>query len=495
MRYAIEGETLTDMADAVRGLVRTDDAMTPAQMADAIEGSRLGVPFYGCDHLVNGRWVRPAGWPDLDALKAQIPEGESCVYLTYVLSLVDEESQWVGMYGYGGTWYAERGHVEGGAFVADESTSHASNQYHREVLDPANGDVQLWRFRSTANITRFGLASKTGTNAQNPATLTQPCVERAGKLPHATNLSSGCTAFNTAAYGSLCQVTYHTERDSVDYTGRVNNCSYTYSFGRSLVEIDMSGWDTAAWRPTRLDGMFDNCASLRSLDISGWQTGDWAPTTLANMFHSCFALTRLDMHGLDTSNWRPTTLAGLFYNCYSLQHLDMTGWDTSAWPVSVVSDVFDNCWSIETIDLSCWDTSAWPVEGSASALFYNCYALKELVMPDTSGWSPSTSRYLLNGSSSLRTCPLIDLHEPASCNYYGVPDGYYLRDYGGRARIDITHSYRNCVQLTHESLVSILTALPEVTNGVSIQLGPTNLLKLTDEDKAIATDKGWKVVS
>lgn len=495
MRYAIEGETLTDMADAVRGLVRTDGAMTPAQMAETISAQRLGVPFYGCDHLVDGRWVRPEGWPDLDALKAQIPEGESCVYLTYVLSLVDEESQWVGMYGAGGTWYAERGHVAEGQFVADESTSHTSKQYHRELLDPANGDVQLWRFRSTANVTRFGLASKTGTNANNPATLTQPCVEMAGKLPHATDLSSGCTAFNTAAYGSLCQATYHTERVSVDYTGRVTTCAYLYCFGRSLQEVDMSGWDTANWRPTTLAAMFSNCSSLRSLDLSGWQTGDWAPTTLASMFTSCFDLTRIDMHGLDTSNWRPTTLASMFSNCYSLQHLDMTGWDTSAWPVNIVSEVFNQCWSLKEIDLSCWDTSAWPVAGSAQSFIYNCYSMERLVLPDTSNWAPTTSRYCFEGSSSLRTCPLIDFHEPASCNYYGVPNGYYLRDYGGRARIDITHNYRNCVLLTHESLVNILTALPEVTNGVSIQLGPTNLLKLTAEDKAIATDKGWKVVS
>lgn len=495
MRLAIQSDTLAEMADAVRGLTRTAEGLTPPEMADAVGACQLGIPFVHSDHTANGRWARPEGWPDLDALKATIPDGESCVYLTYVLSRAPDQA-WVGMYAEGGAWVAERGHVEGGEFVADESTSHTSKQYHREALDPANGDVQLWRMRSTARITRFGLAANTGTNANNYATLTQPCVEKAGKLPNATNLSAGTTAFNTVAYGSLAQTTYHLERDSVDYSGVVTTCAYMYYCSFSLQEIDMSGWETANWRPTTLAHMFNSCFSLRSLDLSGWDTSEWATTVINGMFANCYALSRLDMHGLDVSGWRPTTLDSLFSSCRSLQHLDMTGWDTSDWRVNIVSNVFVNCWSLQHLDLSVWDTSEWPVAGSAAGFIQACYALQDVVLPDTSNWSPTSTRYLLESCPALVSVPLIDFSEADTCTYYGLPNsGYLLRDYGGRKRIKVTHNYRNCVLLTHESLINILEALPEVTNSVSIQLGPTNLLKLTDEDKAIATAKGWSVVS
>ena len=494
-KLAIESDTLVSLAEATRGLTRTSSPLTPPQMADAVGSARLGLPFESSDHMVAGRWVRPSGWPDLDALKETIPEGESVIYLTYVISRAPDQA-WVGMYVNGGAWVAERGHVEGGRFVADATTSHNSNTYHREALDPANGDVQLWRMRSTAKITRFGLASSTGTNANNWATLTQPCVEKAGKLPYATNLSAGTTAFNTVAYGSLAQATYHLERDSVDYPAAVTSCAYMYYCAFSLQELDMGGWDTSKWRPTTLAHMFNSCYSLRSLDLSGWDTGDWAPTAINGMFANCYSLTRLDAHGLDVSGWRPTTLDALFSNCRSLQHLDMSGWDTSDWRVNIVTNVFANCWSLRHLDLSVWDTSDWPVAGSAASFVQNCYCLEDVVLPDTSGWAPTATRYLFEGCPAMRSCPQIDFHEADSCTYYGVPNsGYLLRDYGGRKRIKVTHNYRNCVLLTHQSLLNIIDALPEVTTAVQLQLGPTNLLKLSAEEKAVATAKGWSVVS
>lgn len=48
--------------------------------------------------------------------------------------------------------------------------------------------------------------------------------------------------------------------------------------------------------------------------------------------------------------------------------------------------------------------------------------------------------------------------------------------------------------LTHESLMSILNALEAKTSGTfSVTLGTTNLAKLTDAEKAVATEKGWSL--
>lgn len=50
-------------------------------------------------------------------------------------------------------------------------------------------------------------------------------------------------------------------------------------------------------------------------------------------------------------------------------------------------------------------------------------------------------------------------------------------------------------KLTHESLMSVINALQTKTSGSwSVTLGTTNLAKLTDAEKAIATQKGWTLV-
>lgn len=54
------------------------------------------------------------------------------------------------------------------------------------------------------------------------------------------------------------------------------------------------------------------------------------------------------------------------------------------------------------------------------------------------------------------------------------------------AKIDVTH----CEKLSRESLLSILYALKDGAS-LTCTLGTVNLAKLTDEEKAIATEKGW----
>lgn len=50
----------------------------------------------------------------------------------------------------------------------------------------------------------------------------------------------------------------------------------------------------------------------------------------------------------------------------------------------------------------------------------------------------------------------------------------------------------NCDKLTHDSLMSILNCLETKTEGTwTVTLGTTNLAKLTDAEKVIATEKGW----
>lgn len=50
-----------------------------------------------------------------------------------------------------------------------------------------------------------------------------------------------------------------------------------------------------------------------------------------------------------------------------------------------------------------------------------------------------------------------------------------------------------CTKLTYESLMSVINALATVSSAITLTLGSSNLAKLTDAEKAIATQKGWTI--
>lgn len=60
--------------------------------------------------------------------------------------------------------------------------------------------------------------------------------------------------------------------------------------------------------------------------------------------------------------------------------------------------------------------------------------------------------------------------------FYNISNNIYLGD---------------STMMTREALLEVLNNLATVTETMQCTLGSTNLAKLTDEDKAIATNKGW----
>ena len=70
-----------------------------------------------------------------------------------------------------------------------------------------------------------------------------------------------------------------------------------------------------------------------------------------------------------------------------------------------------------------------------------------------------------------------------------VCDGLQLPD------IDMSDIYlNNCPKLTVDSIVGLLNALPQSTHNYSFKIGQTNIDKLSEDQKAIATNKGWTLI-
>ncbi len=100
---------------------------------------------------------------------------------------------------------------------------------------------------------------------------------------------------------------------------------------------------------------------------------------------------------------------------------------------------------------------------------------------------------LLFAWSKIRTVPLIVVDENTTFTDTFL-NANNLENVTFEGTIGKKVSFSSCTKLTHASLMSITNALKdysELGTTCTLTLGTTNLGKLTDEEKALATQKGW----
>ena len=344
-----------DICDAVREKTHTDALMLPPEVAAKIR-SINPTPD---PSPTPGEWVRPGGWPDLDAVDLTGFDG---VYLTYDLSKT-EGYGWIGLYATTAgrtSWTVERGHLEDGQFVAERTEQVANSGYFQEPLDDTYGTIQLWRVSASGHITELKFVPLTATNASNMNNNLQPCVERVGRLPYVVNFSSGFGVAQT----SRCCGTLWMQHDKLLDVFSVTTLQDAWKNCNSLQSLDISGWDVSS--VTSLQNAWNNCYSLQSLDLSGWDTG--SVTTLQDTWKYCYNLQSLDLSGWDVSS--VTNMAGAWAYCYSLQSLDFSGWVVGS--VTTLSSAWAYCYRLQSLDLYGWDV------GSVTTLqdaWKYCYSL------------------------------------------------------------------------------------------------------------------------
>lgn len=103
--------------------------------------------------------------------------------------------------------------------------------------------------------------------------------------------------------------------------------------------------------------------------------------------------------------------------------------------------------------------------------------------------------YLFNGMTLLVTIDKLILR-PAGDQTFNSTFGSCnaLQDITIEGVIGNDISFGNSPLLTHDSLINIISCLQDITgtaNTRTLTLGATNLAKLTDAEKAVATGKGW----
>lgn len=195
-------------------------------------------------------------------------------------------------------------------------------------------------------------------------------------------------------------------------------------------------------KSTIFQAMFQNCSSLRSVPTLNTSQG----MVFTSMFSGCSAL--LVAPTLDTSN--ATSLSDMFYHCISLTTAPSIDTHNCLW----FDYMFANCTSLTTVPLLNMSYAS-----KVNDMFEGCRSLTTL-----GGFKNLGSHY--------------DTEKEAHYSNYTI-------------NLSVAND------LTHDSLMNIINNLYDIaTKGCTtqlLQLGSDNKAKLTAEEIAIATNKGWSV--
>lgn len=126
--------------------------------------------------------------------------------------------------------------------------------------------------------------------------------------------------------------------------------------------------------------------------------------------------------------------------------------------------------------------------------------MSEIIFPDTLGENVTKINF---NSTFANTTALTKIVFPSTVPVLSF--GYYARVFYKCTALETLEIYNiangtiqgpydgftYCTKLTVDSLMNIINALPVTTNRRTLGLGTTNLSKLSEEQIAIATNKGW----
>lgn len=152
-----------------------------------------------------------------------------------------------------------------------------------------------------------------------------------------------------------------------------------------------------------------------------------------------------------------TNLGQCFYGCYNLKNIELKHCPSEAVDCNMM---LNDCYTLET-----FVATPYLKPNNYSGLFNYLYNLKKISGID---YSLFTSTVSFASSKNLAEIENI-------------------------SNIGMALNLNGCNQLSHDSLINVLNALVDLTgtDSKTLTLGTTNLNKLSEDEKAIATNKNW----
>ena len=218
---------------------------------------------------------------------------------------------------------------------------------------------------------------------------------------------------------------------------------------------------------------FSNCSSLTSITIPN------SVTSIGSAgFNACSSLASIIIPNSVTS-----ISDYAFYYCYSLASITIP----NSVP-SIGTYAFRNCSSLASITIPNSVTSI------GSQAFYNCSALASIIIPNS---VTNIGDYVFQNCYSLTSITFLSIPTtfPTTSIISSTRKVYNVTlPSGWNKTINLVASTTaaDCV-LTHRCILAIFNNLASGVTGLTLTLGATNLARMSAEEIAIATNKGWTV--
>lgn len=258
------------------------------------------------------------------------------------------------------------------------------------------------------------------------------------------------------------QFIYYIKKLPVVDTSNLRTAKYMFSGFMNLQEVPFI--DTS--KVTTMSNMFSNCSKLTEVPLLNTSS----VTDMSSMFNNCSQLKTIPL--FNTSN--VTTMYGTFSGCAVIDNLPLL--DTSK--VTKMNDTFKRCYELKKLpEINTQNVTSF------NSTFYNCSTLYELPALNASKVTDVNQTFLLcnklkDFGGMLNLGEAYNTRQPANISSYKL-------------------TFDDSPELTHDSLMNVINNLYDIkTKGCNPQglvLGSTNLAKLTSEEIAIATNKGWNV--
>ena len=320
----------------------------------------------------------------------------------------------------------------------------------------------------------------------------------------ATNdLSNLPTSISFANKGTLLTVEKINTSKVTSMLNMFNNC-------KALTSLDASNFDTS--NVTNMESMFYNCNNLTSLDLSNFVTSK--VTSMYSMFNGCNNLTSLDVSSFDTTN--VMGMAYMFNGCKALTSLDVSSFDTSN--VTNMGSMFANCSALTSLDVSNWNTSKVT---TMISMFHNCIKLSSIkgindlntlaltlannmfnttggiITLDLTKWNTDNLTSAANMFSYMANLKSLDISTWNTSKLNSSSKDMIIWDQNltdfNSPTFYIDLSFAGDTALSIDSLMSIINGLAPTTSARTLTLSTASKNKLTDEQIAIATNKGWTI--
>lgn len=291
--------------------------------------------------------------------------------------------------------------------------------------------------------------------------------------------------FDTSNYdslNSLCSGCLELRKIPYIETTHITSFVETFALCESLIEIPNLSFANA----NICEGTFSGCKKLKKIN---YDFSNNKITDARRMFEGCESLNKIE-------NFNVTNLvdaSSMFAGCKSLT--DPPNF-IGQFNNGNASSMFQFCHGFTSIKRL--NTTGIT---NMNHMFHKCINLTEISQLDTS--KVSDMRGMFNGCKLLKTLPLLDagrveyINNDTFYNCVELENFGGLKDFGkiagGTGSMNLY--LRSCLKLTKQSLINIINNLYDrLSNGMSVKsvfLTTESLALLSDEEIAIATNKGW----